>query len=150
MSDIVKGIVNVSSISDINLYWKIDEDDNVKGDCPFYIGAFPIFEAAKIKSIAFENAETAAFKVEGEDFVAVATPFLSGHIIDKEKSNLRLFKSGKIMSVKRFALINNYCYPSVFRLEEYPLFTFVREDMMKDLKNLDFAQLLFEECELVD
>lgn len=150
MSDIAKGIVNVSTITGINLCWKINEGDNVKGDCPFYIGAFPIFEAAKIKGITFENAETAVFKVEGKDFVAIAAPFLSGHIIDKEKSDLRLFKSGKIMSVKRFALINNNCYPSVFRLEEYPLFTFVCEDMMNALKKLDFAQLLFDECEIVD
>ena len=150
MSDIAKGIVNVSAISDINLNWKIDEDDNVKGYCPFYLGAFPVFDATKVKGCSFERAEIAQFRVEDRGFVAVAAPILLGQIIDKEKSDLRLFKSGKIMSVKRFALKKNISYPPIFRLEEYPLFTFVSEGMMNSLKKTGLTQLGFEECVLTD
>ena len=88
--------------------------------------------------------------VEGEDFVAVAAPMLSGQIINREKSNIRLFKSGKIMSVKRFTLKKSFSYPQMFRLEEFPLYTFVCEETMKSLKELRLSQLMFEECELTD
>ena len=150
MSDVAKGIANVCSISGISLSWKMDEDNNIKGDSPFYLGAFPIFEATKLKGIDFENAETATLMVEGEDFVAVAAPMLSGQIINREKSNIRLFKSGKIMSVKRFTLKKSFSYPQMFRLEEFPLYTFVCEETMKSLKELRLSQLMFEECELTD
>ena len=147
MSDIAKGIVNVSAISGINLNWKIDEEDTVKGDCPFYIGAFPVFDATKTKGFDFKNAETATFKVEDKEFVAVSAPMLSGQLIDRDKSDLRLFKSGKIMNVRRFALKSGCSYPPIFRLEEYPLYTFVCEEIMKSLQELGLTQLKFEECE---
>ena len=147
MSDIVKGTVSVRAISDKNLVWDPSDNESIKGDCPFYIGAFPVFEATKIKDFDFENAETASFKVEGKEFIAVAAPILPGQLIDKEKSDLRLFKSGKIMNVRRFALKSGCSYPPIFRLEEYPLYTFVCEEMMKSLQELGLTQLKFEVCE---
>lgn len=147
MGDIVKGIVSVKAISEKSLLWNPTDNESIKGDCPFYIGAFPVFDATKTKGFDFTNAETATFKVEGKEFVAVAAPMLSGQLIDKEKSDMRLFKSGKIMNVRRFALKSGCSYPPIFRLEEYPLYTFVCEEMMKSLQELGLTQLKFEECE---
>jgi len=147
MSDIVKGVASVKAISDKSFLWNPSDNESIKGDCPFYIGSFPVFEASKVKGVDFENAETATFNVEGKGYIAVAAPILPGQIINREKSDLRLFKSGKIMNVKRFALKSGCSYPSIFRLEEYPLYTFVCEEMMKSLQELGLTQLKYEECE---
>ena len=55
-----------------NFKWNMTSGDKIS-DCPFYIGAMPIFDTNKLnvmlKSI---NAKTATFEVEGRSYTIVA------------------------------------------------------------------------------
>lgn len=149
IDDILKGRLDVSTLNGDSFRWHFFEDATKISDSPFYLGAFPIFEEKKVRSLSFTDAKTALFKVEGVDYIAVAAPIISGNIIDKEKSDLLLFRSGKIMMVKKFALSSDILYPPIFRIDEYPMFTLVSDEMRISLTSLGLNQLLFEECNMV-
>lgn len=150
INDILKGRLDVNILNGKRFRWHFFEDASKISDSPFYLGAFPIFEEKKVHGFSFIDSKIALFKVEGVDYIAVAAPIISGNIIDKEKSTINLFRSGKIMMVKKFALRNNILYPQIFRIDEYPLFTFVTEEMRISLCSLGLSQLLFEECTMVE
>ena len=148
--DVFDGQKDVSVINGHNYKWSIFESDNKRGDSPFYLGAFPIFEEKKVKGFDFADAKTAVFKVEGVNYVAVGAPIITGDIIDKEESDIELFSNGLIMCVWKYALKSNVLYPPIFRIEEYPYDTFVTESMRASLNTLGLSQLLFEECLMVE
>ncbi len=150
IDDVLNGISDVSVLNGGSYKWSVSEDDDEKGDSPFYLGSFPIFEENKVRGIVFPNSKTAVFKVDDKSFIAVEAPLLSGSIIDKNFSDLHLFSNGEILSVWKFALNSRVLYPPIFRIEEFPLYTFVTEEMQVALRNLRLSQLLFEECDLVD
>ena len=99
MNAIANGNQNVTVLSEQKLKWHFLEDD-VVGDCPFYIGAFPIFESSKIENVSFDASQKATFYVEGGKYTAIAAPIITGNIINEEKSEMRKFKSGKIEVIK--------------------------------------------------
>ena len=150
IGDVLRAQKDVNILNGNSYKWSITEYDNKMGDAPFYLGAFPIFEEKKVKGFDFADAKTAVFKVEGVNYIAVEAPILSGEIIDKKKSVLNLFRSGRIMMVRKIVLKNKVIYPPIFRIEEYPLYTFVTEEMKESLQKTDLSQLLFDECRIVD
>jgi len=147
VNSIAKGVSNIDLLSGKNFTWKDCDDTFDKSDCPFFIGAFPIFELSKIDKIGI-LVEFVCFKVDNFDYVAFKTvPFLE-NVLNIEKSDMRLFKSGKIMNINTY-VFKNENYPSVFRIKEYPLFTFVNETFAQVLKGSGLNQLEFEECEVI-
>ena len=69
---------------------------NAISDCPFYIGAMPIFATEKISGVLSSlNVASAEFDVEGRSYTIIAAPHFNGEVINKEKSEMRTFKSGK-------------------------------------------------------
>ena len=70
-------------------------------------------------------------------------------IVDKEKSNIKYFKDGRIMNIKNyvFKLIPNI--PSIFKISELKTFTFVTEDVIKALIEAKKTEGLdYLECEV--
>lgn len=129
--------------------WDKSNGTNIS-DCPFYIGTLPIFDSKKLGNIlANSNVKIATFEVEGIQYNAIAAPKLSGSIINREYSELRTFRSGKIMNVKKYVFNKGIKYPPIFMLEEFVLSTFCDEIIAQRLLNCGFSQLQLCECPLM-
>lgn len=140
---------NIQELSGKNFKWRTDKDNFKLSDCPFYIGAFPIFKTDGIKNILTElKVKYANFFVEGVSYTAISAPLFSGDVINKDLSSLRTFKSGKIMAIKKYVFNAGFDYPSIFRLQEFNLFTFVNQEVKEKLENCDFQNIIFQECEI--
>ncbi|MCQ2975327.1 MAG: hypothetical protein MJ211_11035 [Bacteroidales bacterium] len=147
ITSISKGEIDIECLSNSNLNWKKTEDDLIPSDSPFFIGAFPIFEYSKIEKLNIPI-DFVHFFVENVDFVAIKSNIIEINVLNRDKSIMKLFKSGKIMSINKY-VFNKYNYPPIFRIKEYPLFTFVNEEIAELLKNSNLKQIKFEECEVI-
>lgn len=116
-------------------------------DCPFYIGALPIFDTQKLgNTFDVTNVKFAVFNVEGQSFTAVCAPHYDGEVINRSLSEMRTFRSGKIMSVKEYVLNAGFDYPSIFTPNEFPVNTFCDSEVARRLLDCNFSQLVFKEC----
>lgn len=116
-------------------------------DCPFYIGAIPIFLTKKLGN-ALNNpiVKTANFNVEGQNYTIVAAPDLSDNSINLTKSECRTFRSGKIMDITRYVFNIDIFYPSIFTPKEFKMYTFCDEVIAKKLLSCRFNQLRLVDC----
>lgn len=149
ISEIFK-LGNIKELEGKTFKWRKDKDNFEISDCPFYIGAFPIFKSDRIESILTDlNVEYAKFLVEGVSYTALSAPLFSGDVINKDHSSLKTFKSGKIMTIKKYVFNAGFDYPSIFRLQEFNLFTFVNQEVKHKLESCEFQDIIFEECEII-
>ena len=122
---------------------------NAISDCPFYIGAMPIFATEKISGVLSSlNVATAEFDDEGRSYTIIAAPHFNGEVINKEKSEMRTFKSGKVMSVKKYVFNSGFNYPQIFTPSEFVMETFCQKETAQLLLSCKFLQLQFVECEV--
>jgi hypothetical protein len=123
---------------------------NAISDCPFFIGAMPIFSTEKLgDALLNTNAKTATFNVEGSMFTIVAALPIVGKVINTEKSKCRLFRNGKIMEVAEYVLNNASDFADIFTLQEYPMYTFCELDIAKRLQLCHFKHLILKECSII-
>jgi hypothetical protein len=116
-------------------------------DSPFYIGAMPIFDTKKLgNALSALAVKSATFDVEGHSYTIIAAPQLKGNVINRDQSEMRTFRSGKIMNVSKYVFTEDINYPEIFTLEEFTLSTFCMPDIAKLLLSCKFAQLQFSEC----
>lgn len=116
-------------------------------DCPFYIGALPIFDTVKLgDALANTGVKTAIITVEGKSYTVIAAPHFHGNIINKDLSDMRYFRSGKIMTIKNYVFNSGQDFPSIFTPEEFVMYTFCNSEIAQRLLNCEFSQLLFNEC----
>lgn len=140
---------NIQELQGKNYKWRKDDDNFEISDCPFYIGAFPIFKTDLIKKILEDlKVKYANFLVDGDSYTAISAPLFPGNVINKELSSLRTFKSGKIMSIKKYVFNSGIDFPPMFRLQEFNLFTFVNQETKDKFETCGFKEILFEECEV--
>lgn len=122
---------------------------NAISDCPFYIGAMPIFDTEKLGGILSSlNVASAEFEVEGQSYTIIDAPHFNGNVINREKSEMRTFRSGKIMSVKKYVFNSGFNYPQIFTPSEFVMKTFCKKETAQLLLSCKFAQLQFVECEV--
>ena len=96
----------------------------------------------------YNKLHDANIKVGERIFKIVDATIIDG-ILDKEKSNIKYFKDGRIMNIKNyvFKLIPNI--PSIFKIPELKTFTFVTEDVIKALIEAKKTEGLdYLECEV--
>lgn len=119
-------------------------------DCPFYIGAMPIFSTVKLgNALAGTNITIATFDVEGKSYTIMAAHALSGQVINLDKSNCRTFRSGKIMDVSKYVFNAGVTYPAIFTTQEFLMFTFCDEIIANRLISCHFNQLKLVECPII-
>lgn len=133
--------------------WNSEETEEEESDCPFLIGAIPIIKSNILMNIDFntlqEIVDIINIKVSGNDFsILIAKDKIKG-LLNKKKSDIDYFSDGRIMRVNRYVFNNHNDLPPLFRIEEYPLFTFANARMANILNKLDLKGLLLEECEVV-
>ena len=139
----------VKSLDNKKLEW-IEEDEYDKSrqisDCPFIDGAIPVFSEKKFK-LPTKDCVTSKFDVSGERYIAVVAPEIEG-ILNIRSSKISKFRDGGIMNVEGYVLNNLSEYPNLFRLKEYPVFTFCTEDVKKNLELSGFKFLKFIEVKV--
>ena len=140
---------DLSLVAGKSFRWNKDSG-NAISDCPFYIGAMPIFDTEKLGNILNNmNVKTATFDVEGRSYTIVAAPHFQGQIIDLEKSDCRTFRSGKIMSVSKYVFNVNVKIPPIFTPAEFVLYTFCDTEVAQLFAECHFNELRFVECPIV-
>lgn len=116
-------------------------------DCPFYIGTLPIFDTDKLSdALANTSVKTANISVEGRSYTVIAAPHYKGNAINKQLSEMRCFRSGKIMTIHKYVFNSGLVFPTIFTPEEFVMYTFCDTDMAQKLLECEFSQLIFEEC----
>lgn len=139
----------IDLIKEKQLTWNRNTGDNIS-DCPFYIGSIPIFDSDKLGDTFSDlNVKSAEFYVDGKSYTIIIAPQLAGSLINREASDMRTFRSGKIMYVRKYVFNPGYQYPVIFTPQEYALFTFCNMEMAKKLLACHFNELKFIECEIV-
>lgn len=139
---------DISVLDGKEFTWRRDVGSNI-GDCPFFVGAMPIFATEKLGSIIDSTVRTATFTVEGKSYTIIAAPLLKGEVINRQESKCRTFRSGKIMSVDKFIFNKGIDYPVLFVPEEYIMYTFCDMEFAKKLISCHFEQLQLIECAIV-
>lgn len=138
----------LSLVAGKSFRWNKDSG-NAISDCPFYIGAMPIFATEKLgNTLACTNVKTATFDVEGMSYTIVAAPQYQGQSIDLDKSDCRTFRSGKIMSVNKYVFYPNIQFPPIFTPAEFVMFTFCNTEVAQLLAERRFNELRFVECSI--
>ena len=126
--------------------WNISTGKSIS-DSPFYIGAMPIFDTEKIgRILSYLNVASAEFEVEGRSYTIIDAPHFNGDVINREKSEMRTFKSGKIMNVKKYVFNSGFNYPNIFTPSEFVMETFCNKETAQLLLSCRFNQLQFVEC----
>ena len=145
----------VKSLNNKKLGWLKEEDyddeqeynkDAPISDCPFVYGAIPVFSEKKFK-LPTKDCVTSKFDVSGERYIAVVAPEIEG-ILNIRSSKISKFRDGGIMNVEGYIFNNLPEYPNLFRLKEYPVFTFCTEDVKKNLELSGFKFLKFIEVKV--
>lgn len=140
---------NVSVLDGKHFLWNKTIGDSIS-DCPFFIGAMPIFTSQKLgETLAATSCNTATFEVEGIKYTIVAASPVHGKVINQEKSKCRSFRSGKIMEVSDYVFSNNESFNNLFTLEEYMMHTFCSLEIAKLLQACKFENLILKECPVI-
>lgn len=140
---------DVSILEGKHFSWNKTIGDTIS-DCPFFIGAMPIFSTEKLgNALLNTNVKTATFDVEGSKFTIVAAISIVDKAINTEKSKCRLFRNGKIMEVADYVFNNTCNYANIFTLQEYPMYTFCGLDVAKKLQLCHFKHLILKECSII-
>ena len=122
------------------------DKDALISDCPFINGDIPVFLGKKFR-LPVKDCVTSKFDVDNEKYVAVLAPEVEG-ILNIKSSKIEKFRDGGIMYVEGYVFNNLSEYPSLFRVKEYPVFTFCTEEVKKNLELSNFKFLKFMEIKI--
>lgn len=146
--DILQGKKDISTLNNKTFKWDMKSGSKIS-DCPFYIGAFPVFDSTKLKVNFEKDVKTAEITVDGRKYKIILANQIKGNVIDKNKSEYSKYSDGRIMKVDKYVFKSNINYPSIFTIEEFPLFTFCDEEMKRKLESCHFNQLMFINCNVL-
>ena len=140
---------NVSVLNGKSFTWDKSLNSTIS-DCPFYIGAIPIFLTEKLGSVLNDSIlNMATFDVEGKNYTIVVAPSLSDNSINLEESKCRIFRSGKIMDISQYVFNTGISYPAIFTPKEFKMYTFCDEKIAKKILSCRFNQLKLVECPII-
>lgn len=139
---------NVKEVCEETYCW--DNIEQPYCDCPFIIGSVPVFPYSIIDVLTpllkGLNIQKILIKVENCQFVILNTLEIVDGVLDDRKSKLTRFQDGRIMDVEKYVLKSQKNYPSMFKLKEIPIFTFVSEELYNTINKLGLSGISFEEC----
>lgn len=121
-------------------------------DFPFIDGNITVFSEnvfTAIRSMITSCAVITNIVVEGTQYEIIEANKIR-NVLDTEQSVIKRFKDGRIMNIKKYVFKQNSSYPAMFRIEEFPTFTFVTEDVLDKIMELsEIEGLDFQLCEVV-
>lgn len=137
---------DVSSLDGKSFNWDKKLSSAIS-DCPFFIGAMPIFLTKKLGGVfTGNNVSTATFDVEGDKYTIISALDVVNNGLNMEFSKYRTFRSGKIMDISQYIFISDKLYPPIFTLQEFKMFSFCDESVAKKLASCHFKQIEIVEC----
>lgn len=128
------------------------DDDSSKEicDCPFIIGAIPVFSQVAfnvIKPFLNENdVQVIPIEVDNLPFFILNVTVLLKDILNQYRSKIVYFKNGKVMDIEKYVFNQSEYMPSLFRISQLPTFTFVTENVAIAMTNAGLLGLELEEC----
>ena len=130
-----------------NFQWRDNEHNLAIPDCPFILGAIPVMKTAKIESIINNlNPHRVTFKIGGQDYSLLMPELVEKNVLDCNLSSIRYFRSGRIMSIEAFVFKKDALFPPFFRITEYPLVTFVTDNIAEHLMQSELNNLKLVKC----
>lgn len=132
--------------------WNSDDVDKTISDCPFLIGAIPVIKSEIIKQmnlvIPEEYLKTININVSGEKYSILRAQKTVKGLLNLRKSAIDYYSDGRIMYVDKYVLNSKKELPIIFRLDEYPLYTFTTEVFAMSLMDLQPMGMFLEKCEI--
>ena len=135
------------------VYWAPDSLSEKTSECPFIIGAIPVLSErlySLLKPLLC-SADVLTIPIQIGDNNAVLRYFLlvapkRAGLVDKDESDIRYYRDGRIMNIKKFSFKGLVDRP-IFRVEEQPIFTFVSEEIASILKK-EVNEIILTPCEV--
>ena len=115
--------------------WSDSTGDKVC-DFPFIDGNIIVFSEkvfSDIRSMIASCAVNTNIVVEGAQYEIIVANKIS-NVLNADQSVIKRFKDGRIMNIKKYVFKQDESYPAIFRIEEFPTFTFVTEDVLNKIK----------------
>lgn len=141
---------NVETISKGTYSW--DNTDKSYCDCPFIIGSVPVFPYSVLNILrpffVGQNVQIIPIKVEDGKYVIVNTTEILDDVLNEKKSKLTRFQDGRIMDVEEYVLKSQNIFPNMFKLSQFPVFSFISEDLYNAIRTLNLTGIYFEECKM--
>lgn len=139
---------NVKNISKETYSW--DNMDKSHCDCPFIIGSVPVFPYSVLDILkplfVGQKIQIIPIRVEDGQYAIVNTTEVLDGVLNEKKSKLTRFQDGRIMDVEKYILKPlKYC-SNMFKLREFPVFTFISETLYNTIHKLGLSGIVFEEC----
>lgn len=143
---------NYSDIESFKYDWDVDVNKNIESDCPFLIGAIPIFRKRFILEIknflSPALVDILPIEVASEYFCIVKAKILLDNILNTKKSKINKYSDGRIMNIEKYVFTPQNDLPSIFKIRQYPLFTFVTSNIASYLEIVRPTGLALEKIEI--
>lgn len=141
--------IQFEDFSDTEYSW-VDEKES-DSDAPFIDGSIPVLSQQAfevLNPILSKNSRATRIFVDGRPFFIVHGEQVIEGALNKERSQIKYFRDGRIMQIKKYA-INDKQYPPIFKIKEDPIFVFVTEDVIKLIVDAQLVGFDWEECSMV-
>lgn len=143
---------NISQIESFSYLWNEDDKEKTCGDCPFLIGAIPVFSVDLLKRIkkylSNDLAEVIPIKVENKEYAIIKAKKFVMNLLDERNSQITRYSDGSIMSVEKYVFKETNELPMIFSLSDYSLFTFVTGQLAEELLSIHPSGLEIEKCKI--
>ena len=120
-------------------------------DFPFIDGNIPVMSEKAFNAICpmiSSCASNTRIYIDRVEYEIIEAQKIK-NVLDIDKSIIKYFKDGRIMNIKKYVFKSTALYPNMFRISEFPTFTFVSEAIIKKLKDANCINGLdFELCEM--
>lgn len=135
------------------VYWAPDSLSDKTSECPFIIGAIPVLSErlySLLKPLIC-SADVLTIPIQIVDnntvlrYYLLVAPTKAG-LVDKDDSDIRFYRDGRIMNIKKFSFKGPVDCP-IFRVEEQPVFTFASEEIASILKR-EVKEIILTPCEV--
>lgn len=141
---------NINDIESYSFHWS--EENKEVSDAPFLIGAIPIFrsDALTYAKIVFPKdcVKEVTIHVDGIEYVIIKAIGKVDDLLDEKKSVISRFADGRIMNIEKYIFKAKDNVPPIFKLAQYPLFTFVTDEIGDKLKAATLSGLKLERCKI--
>lgn len=142
--------VDYDSIQRFDYRW--DSNDKPICDCPFLIGCVPVIRKAAISKIQAVISRDLILpidiQVEGESFEILVAKNVLTDALNESKSQISRFSDGRIMTIDKYVFKKKKTYPLIFKISQYPTFTFITDDLYNLLVEANLTGLAMEECKV--
>lgn len=155
-SFIVNGYYNDGkdfNLEETELSWYNNGDDEIICDFPFIAGNIPVISEKAFNVLSDEinkcNVEIIHLNIDKQKYYLLHFKTLSENLINTKESDIKYFRSGKIMSIDKFVFNKNIddC-PPLFINKDFPTILFCTDKVTEIIKNNKLIGLHIQECEV--